>query len=292
MKKVLVLGSMGMLGSAVVRRLGTENLDLRATRRQPAQAGVISEVTYQEFSVEQGNLGALLSSFGPDDYVVNCIGVIKQRMDDSRSADRIRAIRINSEFPYALSDLSSRQGFRVIQIATDCVFTGAEGNYLENSHHDAIDVYGKTKSLGEVPDARFLNLRCSIIGREVSGATSLVEWLLSQPQGGSIDGYTDHIWNGVTTAVFANLVAGLIGTRSELSGTFHFVPGESISKFELARSVLALFARGDVRVKPTSTPSPTDRTLATLYPETNQELWSLAGAARPATMDELLLTLI
>lgn len=37
----------------------------------------------------------------------------------------------------------------LIQIATDCVYSGKKGDYLESDLHDPTDVYGKTKSLGE-----------------------------------------------------------------------------------------------------------------------------------------------
>ena len=68
---------------------------------------------------------------------------------------------------------------KIYQIATDCVFSGTVGNYNEMAKHDALDVYGKTKSLGEVNIKNFFNIRVSIIGKELDTKNSLVEWFLS-----------------------------------------------------------------------------------------------------------------
>src|SRR5207244_6584362 len=108
-----------------------------------------------------------------------------------------RAVAVNSLFPYALSDVAEAAGARVLQIATDCVFSGREGSYREDSPHDPLDVYGKTKSLGEVQAPHFLNLRCSIVGPEIRGFRSLLCWFLAQPRNARLRGFVNHWWNGV-----------------------------------------------------------------------------------------------
>ena len=70
----------------------------------------------------------------------------KQRAISSNTA---AAIKINTLFPYILSEIGERNSANIIHITTDCVWSGKEGNYNEDSPHDALDVYGKTKSLGE-----------------------------------------------------------------------------------------------------------------------------------------------
>jgi dTDP-4-dehydrorhamnose reductase len=288
--QALVLGGTGMLGSAIVRRLQKSEVSATATAREIS--GVSPRVTsFKPFSVNMGGLSALLENYGNGDVIVNCIGLIKHRLDDSKQSDRLDAIRVNAEFPYELAEAAERQGFRVLQIATDCVYSGRSGSYDERAPHDAQDVYGKTKSLGEVPNENFLNLRCSIIGRELSGSTSLVGWLLSQPQGATIRGYLDHRWNGVTTGSFADIVTGLIASGSELSGTFHVVPVDAINKSDLSEMILSTFGRNDVTVIPTITGAAVDRTLTTRHPETNQMLWEAAGLSGPPTIKQMVQTL-
>ena len=286
---VLVLGGSGMLGSDLVHTLERSDVHLTVTGRSKfPSSGRTSRV---HFAVGEPGLQQILEKYGPGDVVVNCIGLIKHHLDDGDKRHRLDAIRVNAEFPYALADIAERQGFRVIQIATDCVYSGALGSYVETSVHDAGDVYGKTKSLGEVPSDQFLNLRCSIIGRELTGSTSLVEWLLSQPLRSTIRGFTDHHWNGLTTDAFARIATGLISSRNKVSGTFHIIPADRVTKNELAQMVLSHFGREDITVVPTLTGNLVDRTLATLHPETNEELWALGGYSAPPTIGHMVRSL-
>ena len=98
----------------------------------------------------------------------------------------------------------------MIQIATDCVYSGKTGGYNEDSLHDALDAYGKTKSLGEVRSSTFLNIRSSIIGPEINHKVLLLEWFLKQPKGAVLNGFSNHLWNGVTTLQFAELCLTII----------------------------------------------------------------------------------
>jgi dTDP-4-dehydrorhamnose reductase len=109
-------------------------------------------------------LGAALSAFRPQ-FLVNCVGVIKQREE---AVSPIPSITINSLLPHKLAQMAARWGGRVIHFSTDCVFSGERGGYLEGDFSDAEDLYGKTKYLGEVTAANALTLRTSIIGRELS----------------------------------------------------------------------------------------------------------------------------
>jgi dTDP-4-dehydrorhamnose reductase len=85
------------------------------------------------------------------DAVINCIGVIKQRKDVvSQSA---LTIEINALLPHRLRDLCSELRARLIHFSTDCVFSGRTGHYRESDEPDALDLYGRSKLLGEVHEA-------------------------------------------------------------------------------------------------------------------------------------------
>lgn len=280
--RVVVLGAEGMLGSATARRLReAPGLEVLGTGRAPAAGSGLAT-----YAVESSELRDLLGAFGPGDYVINCVGLTKHKMNDQLAVDRSAAVLINAMLPYRLAEIAEERGFHVIQIATDCVYSGAHGGYNELADHDPLDVYGKTKSLGEVPSTHFLNLRCSIVGREVRGRTSLVEWFLSQPERSTIHGYTDHRWNGVTTAVFAELTAGLVSAGSLLSGTHHFVPADIVDKRRLLELVRDRFER-DVTIVPVETGHPVDRTLTTIHADVNRQLWTFAGYTEAPTISEL-----
>lgn len=162
------------------------------------------------------------------DVVINCIGIIKQL---GESKDPIACIGINALLPHLLERFCARLDIRLIHFSTDCVFSGTKGNYNELDAPDARDLYGRTKLLGEVNSARSLTLRTSIIGPELGGRNSLLEWFLGQSNK-SVQGYRRAIYSGLTTYEMARLVEKLIAHHDALSGTWH-VSSDAISKYEL-----------------------------------------------------------
>src|SRR5687768_3905856 len=64
----------------------------------------------------------------------------------------------------------------LIHFSTDCVFSGRKGGYTEEDPSDALDLYGRSKFLGETAGEGALTIRSSVIGRELATASGLVEW--------------------------------------------------------------------------------------------------------------------
>ncbi len=159
--------------------------------------------------------------------VVNAVGIVKQRPE---AQDLELTLAVNALFPHRLAALCRAQGTRLIQISTDCVFSGRKGKYTESDVPDADDLYGRSKLLGEVAVDRGLVLRTSMIGRELDTSQGLVEWFLTQ--GGRVRGYTHAIFSGLPTIVLANVIAEVIEYHPHLQGLYH-VSADPISKFEL-----------------------------------------------------------
>lgn len=168
-----------------------------------------------------------LSSVRPA-FIVNCAGIVKQR---SEARDPVPSITVNSLLPHQLASAAAGWGGRVIHFSTDCVFSGDRGNYTETDLPDARDLYGRTKFLGEVASENALTLRTSIIGRELAGRLSLLEWFLSQ-RGRTIRGFKRVIYSGVTTNHMAALVADIIRAHPALTGLYQ-VAAAPISKYDL-----------------------------------------------------------
>lgn len=255
-----------MLGQMVCRLLSRSGqLTVRRTC-----LGEKSDPFY--FNVEDGlnRLYEIVERHGPFDYLINCIGIVSSKIDERNPESLRRAILVNALFPHDLAVLAQENGVRVIHISTDGVFARDAGVCLEETPCDCEDAYGKTKSLGEVAANCFLNLRCSIIGPNPLEKQGLLEWFRSQQPGAEVPGYTDHVWNGVTTLQFAKLCSQLISeelfdrVRSEAS-VHHFCPNQAVSKYELLQLFKITF-RPDVTVKPiTSQVMPVSRILDTHY---------------------------
>ncbi len=249
--KVMVLGGAGMLGHKMFQtlreRLSGTFCTVREDIRKPPfdrvellqGDDVIPGVDVTDFPA----LEAILSAFRPE-YVVNCVGVIKQRAE---AVSPIPSITINSLLPHKLAQMAARWGGSVIHFSTDCVFSGKEGGYTEEDHSDAEDLYGKTKYLGEVAVSNGLTLRTSIIGRELSEHRSLLDWLLTQNHK-TVRGYRRVIYSGVTTNHLAELVALIIRNHPGLRGLYQ-VASEPISKHDLL-CLLRDAYRLDIRIEP------------------------------------------
>jgi dTDP-4-dehydrorhamnose reductase len=272
---VAVLGVNGMLGHTIFSELsGFEGNLIGSSRLEHA-----NPLTGNHFFLDATSavLPKALNELGPDDYVINCIGVINKNIVENSADSREIALLVNSLFPYKLDALASELGFKIIQIATDCVFSGSKGQYLETDMHDTIDIYGKTKSLGEVPSENMMNIRVSIIGPEVNSGLSLFEWVRNQPRNAQIRGYSDHFWNGVTTAAFARICLGIMKNSGFVSGTHHLIPSDSMSKFELVREISSKCERTDIDIHELPSGNRIDRTLSTVNASLNEQLWANAG---------------
>jgi len=288
MTKVLILGATGMLGTAVMNEFLNFEGDVVVTTRGKKLEGLPNSISQLSFDATTDDPAAAFKGLGKVDFVINCIGIIKPHISDSDDKQRLNALQINSLFPQKLADWASETGAKVIQIATDCVFSGHKGSYLESDAHDALDVYGKSKSLGEVPSPAMMHLRVSIIGPEVGRSTSLLEWVRNQPQGAQIFGFTDHVWNGVTTTHFGKIARGIIDSNLFKAGVFHIIPGNRLPKDKLVEKIASVFGRNDIEIQPKASGSTVDRTLETIDTEFNVRLWAAAGYKTPPTIEHML----
>lgn len=288
MTKVLILGATGMLGTAVLKEFEDFEGEVAVTSRGKKIENLPSSISQLNFDAATDDPATAFAGLGHVDYVVNCIGIIKPYISDSDDKQRLNALQINSLFPQKLADWASAAEAKVIQIATDCVFSGFKGSYLETEAHDALDVYGKSKSLGEVPNSSMMHLRVSIIGPEVGRSTSLLEWVRNQPEGAEIFGFTDHVWNGVTTTHFGKLARGIIEAELFKAGVFHVVPGNRLPKDKLVQKIASVFGRNDIKIQPKASGNTVDRTLETTSPDFNAAMWDAAGYKTPPTIEQML----
>lgn len=249
--RVLITGGAGMLGHKMFQVLRERFAGTLCTVRED-----IGKPPFDHVELLQGNdvipgvdvtdfpaVEAILSAFRPE-YVVNCVGVIKQRAE---AVSPIPSITINSLLPHKLAQMVARWGGRVIHFSTDCVFSGKRGGYTEDDPSDAEDLYGKTKFLGEVAAANALTLRTSIIGRELTEHCSLLDWFLAQNHN-TVRGYRRVIYSGVTTNYLAELVAAIIQEHSGLHGLYQ-VASEPTSKYDLL-CLLREAYRMELRIEP------------------------------------------
>jgi dTDP-4-dehydrorhamnose reductase len=240
---IVVLGATGMLGHKMFQRLSGRFPEVYGTCRFLVTVPRFRKVELLQDPrviqcVDAGTwepLRELLRDLRPA-WIVNCVGVIKQR-EEAKAA--IPSILINSLLPHRLADAAAEWGGRVIHFSTDCVFSGRKGMYTEADEADAQDLYGRSKFLGEVAAENALTLRTSIIGRELAEFRSLLEWFLAK-KGQTVQGYQKALYAGVTTNYLADTVGNIIAFHPELQGLYQ-VAADPISKYELLFLIRQVF---------------------------------------------------
>jgi dTDP-4-dehydrorhamnose reductase len=248
--RVLILGARGMLGHTLCRVFATK-FDTWASVRSSNQEQTAHFQSGVRFvsALDAQNLDSVERSLdlATPDAVVNCIGVIKQRPE---SNDPLESIAINALFPHRLASLCRKRDIRLLHVSTDCVFSGSRGNYTEDDQSDANDLYGRTKYLGEVSGQGCLTVRTSIIGRELGTQFGLLEWLRSM-RGGTVRGYSNAVFSGLTTQSLAAIIATVLDRHTELEGLYQ-IASEPISKLDLLQ-MLNKELRLEVVIRPDET---------------------------------------
>ncbi|WP_271411683.1 dTDP-4-dehydrorhamnose reductase family protein [Pseudomonas sp. Q1-7] len=241
--RVLVLGVTGMLGNAVYKIFdSSDGFEVWGTLRNSQDKHYFPATAHERLMsgvdvLDHDMLVKVLARIRPQ-LVINCVGLIKQLAD---SKDPLSALPINAMLPHRLANLCGLLGARLIQLSTDCVFSGRKGYYVEDDVSDAEDLYGKSKYIGEIRDnPHVITLRTSIIGHELSTNFSLVDWFLAQE--GAVKGFSKAIFSGLPTAELARVMKDFVAPNAELSGLYH-VATKPISKHDLLKLIAKQYGK-------------------------------------------------
>lgn len=217
---VLILGGSGMVGHVVGSFLQDCGYTVTSASRRPVP-GMTS--VYLDV-LDSDSLEKRLA--GDYDFVLNFVGILNT---DAKS-NPPQTVMINSWLPHRLEQLGEVLGFQLIHLSTDCVFSGRHGRYGVEAPRDADDLYGRSKALGEVSRTA-LTIRTSVIGPDLwPNGVGLFNWFMGQS--GTVSGFTNVQWSGVTTLELAKQVERLL-SGGNVPGTIQLTNGIPVSKFEL-----------------------------------------------------------
>jgi dTDP-4-dehydrorhamnose reductase len=262
--KVLVLGKDGMLGSMVFHYLKDRGLDVAGTQMHDEKEPVFFKL---EKRYDLPALREIVASAGCN-YVINCIGCTRLPRDEMRFFKN--NYYLNAVFPQVLQEICSSLSVKVVQMSTDAIYSGrTDAPYYEDSAVDGEGDYALSKIVGEVEGKNALNVRCSIIGREIYSKSSLLNWFLALRENEEIDGYVNHVWNGVTTYQFADfcfqlLTTGLFEELVSQTGVVNLAPNEPIDKYSLLKLFNEVFGK-QVRIRPVQAPQKISRVLRSRF---------------------------
>lgn len=205
--KILILGSNGMLGHMVKKYLEQYYEIETINHRWPSK----------EFKT------TILDSNA--DVLINCVGAIPQRTKD---------FTINWELPIWLDKWFNG---KIVHPGTDCEIDDDEYGLSKARATNWILNYGEKTKI----------IKTSIIGPELKGNASLMDWFLSQK--GEVFGYTKAIWNGITTLEWAKQCLSLIDNWDQYS-LLNIPYSNPVSKFELLNIIKECYGKTDVEILP------------------------------------------
>ncbi len=239
--KVLILGSTGLIGHQVynylIKNTNYEILDISFRKK-------LNKNSYLIDAINEIELAECIEKISPN-YIINCIGILINNSDLNPE----KTIILNALLPHKLKNIADRINATLIHMSTDCVFSGLKGHsYIESDTKDGLDTYSKTKSLGEIINDRHLTLRTSVVGPELKvDGSELFHWFMGQT--GTILGYTEVFWSGVTTLELAKAVHWAIDEK--ITGLYHVTNNSKISKNDLL-NLFQKYTKKNIKIKPSN----------------------------------------
>lgn len=249
MNKIIVFGSSGMLGRYITSYF------------QQRGGFTVVDITRKDYDVKTGSvqqLRELLVQHHTDanTVVFNAVGVIPQ----SKPQQASDYYTVNFQFSVTLSRVVRDLGAHYVLPATDCVFSGKQGNYNELSEMDCDTDYGHSKRMGECVKGTII--RVSIIGENPKGI-SLLEWAKSE-KGRTVQGYTNHLWNGITCLEYAKFLDYLITNNCFWEGVRHICSPNVVSKAQLLQIISDNYSL-NLKIDGVETETKCDRSLCSIY---------------------------
>ncbi len=248
--RILVTGASGLLGL---------NLALETARRHTVFGTVNHRLLKTDaFRVIQTDLtvpGAaerLLEQTEPE-WVIHCAALANL---EACEADPLLAQQLNTDLPRTLASHVARSGARLVHISTDSVFNGLRGNYSEEDPPSPACVYSKTKLEGEravaEADPTAIIARVVFYGWSLDNTRpSLAEFFFNNlSQGKQVKGFTDVCFCPLLVNDLANILLKML--ELNLSGLYHVVSSEAISKYDFGRRLANRFSLDASLIHPTS----------------------------------------
>ena len=229
MIRIIILGASGLIGSTFYKYLSQKkNIDVTGTyfSNKPPFKNIIK---YNFFDHD-------LSFLDNYDLVINCIGITKHNI---KISDTFITYNMNIKLPLMLDDLAKKKGLKVIQISSDCIFSGSKGDYKENDTDYASDIYGETKRISELLMKNSLIIRTSTIGHEFFYKNGLLEWFLSNKK--ECKGFKNAYFNGLTTLELSKITYKYFIQKSFYPKSIINIGSHEISKYDLLCKIARLY---------------------------------------------------
>lgn len=247
---LVVTGASGLLGASLLFRAMEVGRDVTGICCQHPLIGTGATLVNLDLTDRDATQRALVR-LSPSS-VIHCAAATNVDWCEDHPEE---AQRINVEASAFLAGLAAELGAEFMYVSTDAVFDGKQGRYRESDSPDPVNTYARTKLQGEEQVLRSnpssLIARVNMYGWNAQNKQSLAEWVLGRLQEGKdVPGFTDVFFNPILVEDLSDVLLAMLDRR--LTGLYHVVGGERVSKYHFAGQVAEMFGFPAQRVRAAS----------------------------------------
>jgi len=246
MKKILITGGSGLLGSNIAK-LAASQFEVYATYHQNKVS--LKDVHFLGMDLTEKNVLKPIRELRPD-FIIHSAALTNIDYCEENPRDAYCHNVLASSY---MAEVAKEIGAYLIYISTDCVFDGTKGDYKEDDQTCPINVYGRTKLEGEHQVLSIYPSSCvvrtNIYGWNKLNKFSLAEWMIDKfDHGQELPGFRDVFFSPILVNDLAGILFELYKKRCE--GILHVGARESCSKLDFAYRLAEVFSFDKGVIKP------------------------------------------
>lgn len=234
MKRILITGASGMLGSSLAIDLSRSH-NVFAT----GNSKMSFPLNYKIFDLSNESYKELIDWSNPE-LIIHCAALTNGNFCQNNPFD---AFNINGYATKKFLD-ATEDHVKIIYISTDAVFTSSLNMAKEIDCTSPDNVYGKSKELGEFfllnSNRDYLVLRTTIVGlNNYSNKNGFIEWILNSVKAKeTISLFDDVLFSPISIWDFISEINFLVNKNSYKHKIFHLAAGDAISKYEFGKLMI------------------------------------------------------
>ena len=233
MVRALVIGS-GFLGGNIVNEFRNNEIQVIGTNYHKNSSDAI------HFDIT--NIDSIIScvkKYSPR-VIINCAANVN--VDDLENNEKL-AFSINANGAENIAKVCKSNKIRLLHISSDAVFDGKKGMYVEEDMMNPINIYAKSKMLGEKLISENLEnyviIRTNFYGFHKQDKF-LFNWILSKLKNNEkFPGFNDVFFNPLEVTNLSKMIYEL--SEKNFCGILHLSSDEIFSKFEFATKISEFF---------------------------------------------------
>lgn len=234
--KVLLIGSTGMLGQSLLKKLQSNNLTVITSSRNNSDYDI-------DFLIDSDKIKDIIMKEKPE-IIINAAALVNLKYCESHPGE---AYKINSRLPALIAEACMKTKSYFVQISTDHYYS-SDKNMVHDEDHEVnlLNEYARTKFAGEaftLTNKNSLVVRTNIVGfRNKVESPTFVEWIINSLESNKeIIGFDDFYTSSIDVQTFSDILLELIENRA--NGLFNLASADTISKYEFIYSLALLLGK-------------------------------------------------